>query len=205
MCSAGLGTRSQTRTWSAKRIRLARRRRLNLIIPLRRHHWRTATTTPIRRRQTRIPPLDPDYTDPTGLNPGGFATPGDKAFGFGSVHVNFRTPPGYLSGFRDYLNFLAGATIGTQGGPQSVRWQLRPESTRLTPTIRITTSRFRSFALPDDINENGVPGAVIVQHPDGSLTTLTDFGDLHEFNIAFERLEVHSRTNYGRRRGAVDA
>ena len=31
--------------------------------------------------------------------------------------VLFETPPGYLTGFRDYLNFLADAAIGTQGGP----------------------------------------------------------------------------------------
>ena len=33
------------------------------------------------------------------------------------MHVNFETPAGYLQGFRDYLNFLAGAAIGTQVGP----------------------------------------------------------------------------------------
>ena len=37
--------------------------------------------------------------------------------GFGNVHINFETPAGYLLGFRDYLNFLAGAAIGTQVGP----------------------------------------------------------------------------------------
>ena len=40
-----------------------------------------------------------------------------RAFGFGSVPVLFETPPGYLIGFRDYLNILADAAIGTQGGP----------------------------------------------------------------------------------------
>ena len=39
------------------------------------------------------------------------------ALGFGNVHINFETPAGYLLGFRDYLNFLADAAIGTQVGP----------------------------------------------------------------------------------------
>ena len=44
------------------------------------------------------------------------------------------------------------------------------------------------FRLADDIRENGIPGAVVVADPNtGLLTTLTDFGNLHEFNIAFER------------------
>jgi hypothetical protein len=42
---------------------------------------------------------------------------GDNAYGFGSVRVNFQVPPGYQLGFRDYLNYLATTTIGTQGGP----------------------------------------------------------------------------------------
>jgi hypothetical protein len=61
---------------------------------------------------------------------------------------------------------------------------------------------FTFHRIADDLNENGIPGAiaiaVTVQTPSGPVTeftTLTDFGDLHEFNIAFERLEVHSRTN----------
>jgi hypothetical protein len=141
------------------------------------------------------PPLNPDYTNAQGNGIGTFATPGDKAFGFGSVHVNFRTPPGYLFGFRDYLNYLAGATIGTQGGPiLYVGNYGRSAEPGTNNTNNNVTIPF--FRIADDINENGIPGAVIVVDPTtGLLTTMTDFGDLHEFNIAFERLEVHSRTN----------
>ena len=71
-----------------------------------------------------LPPWDPDYRAGP-LFPENFRArshPGSQlndffALGFGNVHVNFDTPEGYLFGFRDYLNFLAGAAIGTQAGP----------------------------------------------------------------------------------------
>lgn len=44
-------------------------------------------------------------------------TDAPSSLGFGNVHVNFETPSGYMSGFRDYLNFLAGSTGGTPLGP----------------------------------------------------------------------------------------
>jgi hypothetical protein len=140
------------------------------------------------------PPLDPDFTNGAGNAVGTFA--GDKAFGFGSVHVNFATPPGYLLGFRDYLNFLAGALIGTQGGPALYVGNYGRVQEAAIPTGNNNTVTIPFFRLTDDINENGIPGAIQIIDPNtGLLTTVTDFGDLHEFNIAFERLEVHSRTN----------
>jgi Putative beta barrel porin-7 (BBP7) len=152
--------------------------------------------------QTQTNPLlDPDFTNNSGTGPGAFA--GDKAFGFGSVHVNFSTPPGYLLGFQDYLNYVAGAAIGTQGGPiLYVGNYGRVQEPNVPGGNNNTVPTFTFFRLTDDINENGIPGAIgiaiTVNTPNGPITeftTLTDFGDLHEFNIAFERLEVHSRTN----------
>lgn len=50
------------------------------------------------------------------------------------------------------------------------------------------------FRPADDINENGVAGAVVYVTigPDGNplVTTLTDFSDLHTFNIAFDQVSV---------------
>jgi hypothetical protein len=129
------------------------------------------------------PPPDPSYF------------PNDNgelyAFGFGSVHINFETPPGYLMGFRDYLNFLAGATIGTQVGPIAyvgnyggVFEDLGDDEDAEIQFVRLT----------DDLDEDGIPGAIVVITPDGLLTTLTDFDDLHQFNIAFDRVNIQSRT-----------
>lgn len=134
-----------------------------------------------------VPVLDPDWT-----NNGG-AAPGPRPFGFGGVHVNFETPAGYLMGFRDYLNYIAGAAIGTQGGPI-----LYVGNYGNVPEANIGDGTFAYVRLTDDINENGIPGAVVVSvvGPDGVArnTTLTDFGDLHEFNIAFDTVQVNTFT-----------
>jgi Putative beta barrel porin-7 (BBP7) len=141
-----------------------------------------ANNTPIPTQTSTNPPLDPDYTNAAGTGSGGFAAPGDKAFGFGSVHVNFQTPPGYLFGFRDYTNFLAGAALGTQGGPTLY---VGNYGRTAEPNTATTTIPF--FRLADDLNGNGIQG----QDP---ATLQQDFGDLHQFNVAFERLEVRNNT-----------
>jgi hypothetical protein len=132
------------------------------------------------------PVPDPNYNGPVD---GAYLPP----MGFGSVHVNFETPSGYLQGFRDYLNYLAGAVIGTQVGPIVYVGNYGGLEEAIDDEDTITVQR-----IADDINENGIPGSVIVlvPGPDGVLrpTTLTDFGDLHTFNIAFETLEVRTRT-----------
>jgi Putative beta barrel porin-7 (BBP7) len=139
------------------------------------------------------PPLGTDYTDNAGDPlPGPPQAGGDlRAFGFGNVHVNFETPPGYLEGFRDYVNFLAGALLGTQGGPA-----LYVGNYGLTfePGTDDTTITF--FRLADDINENGIAGATVVVDEDGNIIALvTDFGDLHQFNIAFDSVNIRSTTD----------
>jgi Putative beta barrel porin-7 (BBP7) len=53
--------------------------------------------------------------------------------------------------------------------------------------------------LADDINGNGIMGAfpITVIGPDGvaRLAFIHDFDDLHEFNIFFDSVTVHNRTN----------
>jgi len=95
--------------------------------------------------------------------------------GVGSAHINFETPPGYLTGFRDYLNNQG----GTSGSPIIV--------------------------VNDNGSQNRIPGVAVIATtaPDGSLvlTTLTDFDDLHTFSIAFD----HSVTGQLPTAGAIDA
>lgn len=82
----------------------------------------------------------------------------------GNGHIQFNTPSGYLQGYVDYLNYLAGAT--NDGNSQF-------------------------FRLADDIDEGKIPGTIIVVDPhSGSLTTLTDFDDLHTFNIGFDQVST---------------
>jgi hypothetical protein len=129
-----------------------------------------------------IPPIDPDYIGPV---------TGNFALGFGNVHINFATPPGYLLGFRDYLDFVAGAAIGTQVGP--LAYVGNYGNINETNTAPITFTR-----LTDDLNQNGINGAttITVVGPGGVLllTTVTDFDDLHLFNVAFDQVIVRNTT-----------
>lgn len=150
---------------------------------------------------TTLPPWDLDYrgnplfpgNDPNVPDPGPV---GDFfALGFGNVHINFETPAGYLLGFRDYVNYLAGATIGTQVGPVVYVGNYGGLQEDLGDDQDIQIQFIR---LTDDLDEDGIPGAIVIVTvlPDGSLglTTLTDFDDLHRFNIAFDQVQVRSRT-----------
>jgi Putative beta barrel porin-7 (BBP7) len=94
----------------------------------------------------------------------------DRAFGFGSAHVNLQTPPGYLLGFNNTPVPLSTAAIGSQAGPLAYvgNYGVAAESTPNAPVSQTTN-------LP--IVNDGV----------GSLI---DFGDLRTFNIGFERLTV---------------
>lgn len=143
-----------------------------------------------------LPPfIDPDYTDGSDIGPGGGPiADGDlRAFGFGSVPVLFQAEEGYLVGFRDYVNFLENATSGTQGGPFLYVGNYGLDNEPGTDDDTITV-----FRIADDINENGIPGStvVIVLGPDGlpRLTTVTDFGDLHRFNVYFDSVTVSNVT-----------
>jgi len=142
-----------------------------------------------------IPPfIDADYTDNTDIGPGGgpSATPGARAFGFGSVPVMFETAPGFMLGFRDYMNNFSDALLGTQRGPYSYVGNYGDSQDPNDLPIPF-------FHLADDINGNGILGAfpITVIGPDGvaRLAFIHDYDDLHEFNIFFDSVTVHSRTN----------
>jgi hypothetical protein len=139
-----------------------------------------------------LPPfIDPDYTGPDDIGPGTgpSADPGIRAFGFGSVPIIFETPPGYLVGFRDYLNFLGEAALGTQGGPLLYvgNYSLVEE-----PDVDDDTIPF--FRLADDIDGDLNPASGFVIGPGGELLQFTDFEDLHEFNIFFNNVLIHNHT-----------
>jgi hypothetical protein len=139
-----------------------------------------------------LPPfIDDDYTDGTDIGPGtGPTADGDlRAFGWGSVPILFETPPGYLVGFRDYLNILAGAAIGTQGGPMLYVGNYGATSEA------DDDEDIPFFRLADDIDEDGTPGAGFVLDPDGNIILLfTDFDDLHTFNVFFDSVLVRNVT-----------
>jgi hypothetical protein len=138
-----------------------------------------------------LPPfIDDDYTGGDDIGPGtGPVAGGDlRAFGWGSVPILFETPAGYLTGFRDYLNVLAGAAIGTQVGPMAYVGNYGASTEDDTPPIEF-------FRLADDIDEDGVFGAGFIVDADGNIVLLfTDFEDLHEFNIFFDNVTVRSIT-----------
>jgi Putative beta barrel porin-7 (BBP7) len=149
-----------------------------------------------------LPPfIDPDYTGPDDIGPGGGVTadPGLRAFGFGSVPIIFETPPGYLLGFRDYLNFLGEATLGTQGGPL-----LYVGNYGLVEEPDADDDDIPFFRLADDIDGdfNPAAGIIFVQVVDpvsGEITLVpflqfTDFEDLHEFNVFFNNVTIHNVT-----------
>ncbi len=57
------------------------------------------------------------------------------------------------------------------------------------------TVTYTFFRLTDDIDEDGIFGSIIIVDPvTGQLTTMTDFDDLHTFNIAFDQVVVRTRT-----------
>ena len=70
-----------------------------------------------------------------------------------------RNAAGYLLGFRDYLNFWRCSHRHARR-TDAVRRQLRHGRRRLT-----TTTDFDFFRLADDIDEDGIPGAVPIIDP----------------------------------------
>lgn len=144
-----------------------------------------------------LPPyLDPDYTGPDDVSGTGrtllSASPGLRAFGWGSVPVLFETPPGFLLGFRDYVNYLGEASTGTQAGPMLYvgNYGLTTE-----PGTGNTTTTIPFFRLADDLNGNGVLGSGLIIDPvTGLLGYFMDFDDLHKFDIFFDNVFVRART-----------
>jgi hypothetical protein len=142
-----------------------------------------------------LPPfINPDYTGNNDVSPGpNGAAQADanlRAFGFGSVPILFETPPGFLTGFRDYVNNLADAAIGTQVGPIAYVGNYGASTEGVTLPVTV-------FRIADDVNGNGITAAtpITIIGPDGVARTgiLHDFGDLVEYNVFFDSVTVHSR------------
>lgn len=136
------------------------------------------------------PFIDDDYTDGTDIGPGTGPTAGGdlRAFGWGSVPVLFETPPGYLVGFRDYLNVFLDASGGTQVGPMMYvgNYGASSEGDDVPPD---------QFRWADDIDEDGINGSAIIVDGDGNVILLvTDFDDLHTFNVFFDSVRVRNTT-----------
>jgi hypothetical protein len=143
-----------------------------------------------------LPPfINDDYTGANDVSGPGrtliTAAPGLRAFGFGSVPVLFEAAPGFMQGFRDYVNDHADAFMGTQVGPYAYVGNYGA-------TAEVDTLPFTFFRVADDINGNGITAAtpIIVVGPDGQIHVgiFHDFDDLHEFNIFFDNVTVHNRT-----------
>src|SRR5688572_13096831 len=133
-----------------------------------------------------LPPfIDPDYTEGDDITPGPVQEV--RAFGWGSVPVLFEMPEGYNVGFRDYLTNLFGAAVGTEWGPI---WNIgnygaifgEPDD----PDDFLT--------LADDIDEDGIPGAELQLNNNGDLVLVTDFDDLHQFNVFFNSVTIRNST-----------
>ncbi len=118
--------------------------------------------------------------------------------GFGSVHVNFATAPGFLLGFRDYHingpNNEQGPTIGGPGRQVTAQVIANNQITDIT----LTTG---ADGLTDDLDGDLLNGFFFVQidsDGDGTLDTTVangvDFGDLHLFNVRFDTFAVRNVT-----------
>lgn len=157
----------------------------------------------------------------TGFFGNGSADLATSRNGFGSVHVNFETAPGYTFGFRDYhFNGVGNQQGPTEGGPGRI-WL--PAEVIATFENGVLTE----VVFDDGTILNGGPNNIAAELPiaDGQVDDLdgdglagfflefidtngngvfdddepivgngVDFGDLHEFNIAFAAFHVRNVT-----------
>jgi hypothetical protein len=132
------------------------------------------------------PPLDPGYTNNAGDGVGPQADFDLRAFGYGSVPVLFDTPTDYLRGFRDYLNELEDAASGTQVGPIVYVGNYGTNTEDDEVPVEV-------FRVADDLDHDLIFGtAVLVDEDDNIIGIVTDFDDLHDFNVFFDAVTVHS-------------
>jgi len=156
--------------------------------------------------------ISPGITPPFGLGPNDLST---SRNGFGSVHVNFTAPAGFLTGFRDYsingVNNQGGPTVA---GPGRVLTNITVTEESLDgPTLfgdvltvlEITGATVSTGAdgIPDDIDGDGftfftvfvdVNANGVFDGGDIFLGNGVDFDDLHTFNVAFDTFIVRNRT-----------
>ncbi len=150
--------------------------------------------------QANDPNFAPGFTivGPDGTLPTSGFNLSTTANGFGSVHVNFEAPAGFLTGFRDYhINGPNNEQAPTTGGPGI---QL---SAVVIVNNQITDITLASGAdgITDDLDGDGIAGFGVILadlNGDGTidddevLATFVDFNDLHQFNIRFNTLFVRN-------------
>jgi hypothetical protein len=136
--------------------------------------------------------------------------PARGSAGFGSVHVNFATPPDFLLGFRDYhINGLLNVQSPTLNGPGPRILAIEEIDDFVFITggfIDPDTGEFFTFdtvlssielgditltkiqdALADDLDGDGIAGF-------DPATGIVDFDDLYTFNIRFNTFSVRNVT-----------
>jgi hypothetical protein len=115
--------------------------------------------------------------------------------GWGSVHVNFNTPDGFLLGMVDY-NAGEGGVGPTVGGPGRAITVIELDYNDAGKVVATdVTTQSGGDGAPDDLNGNAIQGFTVVLDPDGNIIgTMVDYGDLHLFNVAFERFDVRNLT-----------
>ncbi|MCA9236613.1 MAG: BBP7 family outer membrane beta-barrel protein [Planctomycetales bacterium] len=122
-----------------------------------------------------------------GIGSAGYST---SHFGFGSVHVNFSNGGDFLFGFRDYLD-QSEAGVGTIGGPGIQVTALTVVNGQVTAVTTLTGGD----GIPDNLDGDTVFAyGVLVDADDNVIGLITDFGDLANFNVAFDQLTVRNRT-----------
>lgn len=119
--------------------------------------------------------------------------------GWGSVHVNFATPTGFLLGFVDYNINIEPQDQQTPnlGGPGRavIIIEVEEGDDGLPVVTAITTRSGSGDGIVDDLNGNTVGGMFfVVDEDDNVIATGIDYGDLHTFNVAFERFDVRNLT-----------
>jgi hypothetical protein len=135
--------------------------------------------------------------NPTVLNGGGDITAPQN--GFGSVHVNFETPDGFLVGWRDYWDSPDAGELQplpTLSGPGLVYTVLTIDADGFVDAV---TVRRGADGITDNLDGDTIPGfaLIVVQDVDGNdviIGTITDFDDLHRFNVRFDQLTVRNTT-----------
>lgn len=145
--------------------------------------------------------------------------------GFGSVFVNFETPPGFLLGFRDY--WFGNSAFAVIGGPsrQLFIGEVEVETVFGVQDIDITEAGvfsggdgFLFIVDPDDGTIGLAADSLFADDLDGDGSTFffifvdangngildddeaiigsgADFDDLHQFNVAFDNLRVRNTVN----------
>lgn len=147
---------------------------------------------------TNTPGIDGYYLNPEGgwddngdgIPDGDGPTDPILALGFGSVHVNFDASPGFFVGFRNYLINELGPGNGTVTGPTLWVGNTGTFGDTLPDDVEVELG---AIGVTDDIDGDLNPGFGYVVDPDGNiLLFFVDFDDLHEFNVAFDRVTVRN-------------